>query len=264
MNRANAGAHRIAAFFDIDGTILAEPSLERRYVAALRRSGAIPARNYLSWLAGALKLAPHGLRAIAHTNKMYLCGLSSVQAFSKWGPHPRLFPHALNQIARHAKCGHAIFFITGTLAPLASNVAMAAILRLAVRGIPAAIGVCATQLGQVQGRWTGRIVGEPVFAQGKARAMWRLAASTGIDLQRSYAYANSAADRWMLGAVGRPAAVNPSRQLARIASLRGWPVLCWRDGDNNAKNADAFVTTDRFNGVTGRTAVPNSASEILG
>jgi hypothetical protein len=31
----------------------------------------------------------------------------------------------------------------------------------------------------------------------------------------------------MLGAVGRPAAVNPSRELERIARLRNWPILRW-------------------------------------
>jgi len=38
-------ASRVAAFFDIDGTLLPLPSLERRFIAELRSEGLMPARN---------------------------------------------------------------------------------------------------------------------------------------------------------------------------------------------------------------------------
>ena len=55
--------------------------------------------------------------------------------------------------------------------------------------------------------------------------MQRIAAENGFDLARSYAYGDSGSDGWMLGAVGRPAAVNPSPEFKRIADLRHWPVF---------------------------------------
>ena len=64
-----------AAFFDIDGTLLAKPSLERRFVWELQRQGKISARNYLVWLTETLRLGlrnPRDLRAIVQTNKSYL------------------------------------------------------------------------------------------------------------------------------------------------------------------------------------------------
>jgi phosphoserine phosphatase len=67
-----------AAFFDIDGTLLAKPSLERRLVWQLQRRGKIPARNYLVWLAQTVRLGlrnPRDLRAIIQTNKSYLRGV---------------------------------------------------------------------------------------------------------------------------------------------------------------------------------------------
>jgi phosphoserine phosphatase len=67
-----------AAFFDIDGTLLAEPSLERRFFWELRRRGKIPVRNYFAWLAETLRLglrSPRDLRAIVQTNKSYLRGV---------------------------------------------------------------------------------------------------------------------------------------------------------------------------------------------
>ena len=48
-----------------------------------------------------------------------------------------------------------------------------------------------------------------------------------LDLNRSFAYGNSAADRCMLARVGNPVAVNPSPALQRIARAAGWPVLTW-------------------------------------
>jgi HAD superfamily hydrolase (TIGR01490 family) len=65
------------------------------------------------------------------------------------------------------------------------------------------------------------------FAQGanKAVAIRELAAERGIDLDASYAYSDSETDVPMLEVVGHPYAVNPDRQLARIAHERQWPIL---------------------------------------
>jgi len=51
-----------------------------------------------------------------------------------------------------------------------------------------------------------------------------------LDLERCFAYGDSTSDWWMLEAVGRPAAVNPSGDLARIAGRNGWQVLRWNGG----------------------------------
>ncbi len=67
-----------AAFFDIDGTLLAKPSLERRFVWELQRRGKIPVRNYFAWLAETVRLGlhnPRDLRTIIQTNKSYLRGV---------------------------------------------------------------------------------------------------------------------------------------------------------------------------------------------
>ncbi len=69
-----------AAFFDIDGTLVAKPSLERRLFWELRRDEKIPARNYLQWLAEVARLGirnPRDLRTIVQTNKSYLRGVQA-------------------------------------------------------------------------------------------------------------------------------------------------------------------------------------------
>ena len=58
--------------------------------------------------------------------------------------------------------------------------------------------------------------------------MREFAAAEGLDLAASWAYSDSHTDLPFLDAVGNPVAVNPDRQLRRIAAERGWPVLRFR------------------------------------
>jgi phosphoserine phosphatase len=133
-------------------------------------------------------------------------------------------------VAWHAQQGHAIILVSGTLAPLAEDMALALVVRLAVRGIATSITVCATRLEQSEGRWTGRIVGDAMFGEAKGRCVRQMAADKGFELARCYAYGDCASDRWMLEAVGRPAAVNSSSRLETLARSKRWPVLTWTEG----------------------------------
>ena len=60
----------MAAFFDLDGTLVARPSLERRFFRMLRYRRAIAARNYLLWLREAMRLMPRGTSVVLQANKM--------------------------------------------------------------------------------------------------------------------------------------------------------------------------------------------------
>jgi fatty acyl-CoA reductase len=261
---------QVAAFFDVDGTIIAQPSLERRFFGTLRSRHAIPAKNYFLWLARAVRLAPRGVAAITHANKMYLRGVlvdgdhlspergtansvpSASRRYSSRAPLRAFFAPAIERIAWHAAQEHAVVLVTGTLAPLAYEAALALVLRLALRGIATSIGVCATRLEETGGRWTGRIVGDAMLAEAKMRAVQQLAKKTGFDLARSYAYGDTASDRWLLGAVGQPVAVNPSRELQRIAHMLDWPVLLWKQ------------KIDEDQGTTGYTTFASARTETLG
>ena len=59
----------------------------------------------------------------------------------------------------------------------------------------------------------------------QARAIEHLAETVGYDLTESYAYSDSVTDVHMLQVVGHPFAVNPDRELRRIATANDWPVL---------------------------------------
>jgi HAD superfamily hydrolase (TIGR01490 family) len=222
---------RVAAFFDIDGTLLPLPSLERRFVAELRDERLIPAGNYLRWLGTAIRLAPRGILHSIHGNKAHLRNVP-VRAISF--RQLSLFPGAIRRVAWHASQGHSVILVSGTLDFLAQQVALALTLRLAMRGVTARIGVSATCAERIGGCYTGRITGAANFAEEKMNAIHRIARENSFDLTRCFAYSDTAHDRWMLGAVGRPAAVNPSPELRRIALLRHWPILDWSSKENTA------------------------------
>jgi HAD superfamily phosphoserine phosphatase-like hydrolase len=269
----------VAAFFDLDGTLVALPSLEQRFFRTLRYRREIRAKNCFSWLREALRLMPRGINAILQGNKMYLRGLQifdecsqgdgKVSSWHKGGHqvggqasaplrrNPRLLvptflAQAIEMVAWHAEQGHAVVMISGTLEPLARAAGRALETQLAARGITIMIRVIATRLEEMDGRWTGRILGEAMFGKAKARAAKRLAEEMRLDLRRCYAYGDGLHDRWLMEAVGRPTAVNPSRELAEIARTRRWPVLNWEGEESLTQRAQRSRRAARCDGITSR------------
>ena len=84
--------------------------------------------------------------------------------------------------------------------------------------------VIATRMDVANGKYTGDIRFY-AYAENKAKAIRDLARKRGYDLDECYAYSDSVTDVHMLEVVGHPFAVNPDRELRRIATAREWPVL---------------------------------------
>lgn len=217
---------RIAAIFDLDGTLLPEPSLEGRFFSALRQNTAIPFTNYLRWCLEAGRLLPHGLFAVRHANKRYLANVSSALAFRHF-ESISFFEEGIARVAWHAQRHHEIVLVTGTLEPLARLAAQALECELEARGLLAHVWVCATQLAEERGCWTGYLTGEAVSGPAKARALEALARHADFDLRQSHAYGNSLLDRHLLCAVGHAHAVNPGKALAALANEKDWPIWYW-------------------------------------
>ena len=224
------------AFFDIDGTLLAKPSLERRLVWHLQRSGKIPAANYFAWLAQAVRLGLRDMGFMLHANKKYLQGVTADLVFMHAANEnsalplsamPEFFPAAVQRVWWHALRGDLIVLVSGTIEPLAEIVKHALQRELLWRGVDAKISVLATQLELREGRSTGRVAGIAMLGEEKARAAREFAGARTISLLQCSAYADSALDRWMLACVGHPFAVNSTRRLRRIARRNGWQMLEW-------------------------------------
>jgi HAD superfamily hydrolase (TIGR01490 family) len=222
----NSPQQNIAAFFDLDGTLLPPPSLEWRFIGYLLERDEISSLHVARWLAHFAKnILRDAHRAIAG-NKFYLAGLNpslvsdweiSLTTPSSAEDSLPLFGQGLERIAWHHARNHRIFLVTGTLAPLAEIIAR----RIAAQ-IPGPIEVQATELETTSGvpqgatQWTGRLTAEHMSNKAKARALKTLAATHHLDLAQSYAYGDSASDLPMLESVAHPFIVNPSGRLARI------------------------------------------------
>jgi HAD superfamily hydrolase (TIGR01490 family) len=232
---AVAGAESVGAFFDLDGTLLAAPSLEWRFIGYLLERDEISGRHVGRWLARFVGDFWHDLHGATVGNKQYLCGISEALA-DEWGKSLAMeyfcgdalafFEEALQRIVWHGVQGHRLFIVSGTLAPLARVVAR----RLSAL-VSAEIEVCATELGLSPGAarsWSGRIAGEHLSGEAKLRVVTELAARYGINLARSYAYGDSFGDLRMLEGVGHGVAVNPTRRLERVAREHGWQTFTWQ------------------------------------
>jgi len=226
MNPESKACPRVAAIFDLDGTLVPEPSLEWRLFAALRGSDRIPWANYLRWGVEALRLLPRGLLAVQHRDKRYLTGLSPALVFRHM-ESISFFDEGIARVLWHTAQGHQIVLVSGTLEPLAQLAAMALECELEARGHPFLPRVCATRLAEQAGQWTGHLAGEAVSGAVKERAIKELARSEKFDLRECHGYGNTLLDRQLLCAVGHGHAVNPGKGLAALANERDWPIWHW-------------------------------------
>nr|MDP9496893.1 HAD-IB family hydrolase [Actinomycetota bacterium] len=126
---------------------------------------------------------------------------------------------------QHLDAGQRVFLVTATPVELARIIAR----RL---GLTGALG---TVSEVVDGRYTGRLVGEPLHGPAKAEAVRVLAELEGLDLARCTAYSDSSNDVPLLTLVGHAVAVNPDSGLREQARLRGWQVRDFRTGRKAVK-----------------------------
>jgi HAD superfamily hydrolase (TIGR01490 family) len=132
---------------------------------------------------------------------------------------------------QHLDAGQRVWLVTATPVELASIIAH----RL---GLTGALGTVAEV---VDGRFTGRLVGELMHGEAKAHAVRALAEREGLNLTRCSAYSDSANDLPMLSLVGTAVAVNPDAELRAVARSRGWTVRDFRTGRKAAKITGSTV-----------------------
>jgi phosphoserine phosphatase len=229
-----------AAFFDLDGTLLPDPSLEWRFFSSLRFHNEIPFVNYLRWTAEALRLLPNGLVAVQHSNKRYLTNIWCDLVY-RYTESISFFEQGIARVLWHVRQGHRIFLVSGTLEPLAQLAACALECELEICGAQFDRCICATQLIQVGGRWTGQLARNALYGPAKAHAITELANQENLDLRHCHAYANALLDRPFLCSVGHPHVVNPGRELAAVANANDWPIWHWHRQKQVSANENSFL-----------------------
>jgi HAD superfamily hydrolase (TIGR01490 family) len=126
---------------------------------------------------------------------------------------------------QHLDAGQRVWLVTATPVELASIIAH----RL---GLTGALGTVA----EVEdGRYTGRLMGEPLHGPAKAEAVRALALRESLDLSRCTAYSDSSNDVPMLTSVGRAVAINPDADLRKVARDNGWEIRDYRTARKAAK-----------------------------
>ena len=213
-----------AAFFDLDKTVIARASMVAMG-GPLYREGLISRWLLLRAVWGQIVYLWFG----ADENKLARTRDTVLRLTAGWDRErvraiardaieeviePIVYEEALELMAAHRAAGEPVYLVSASpeeiVAPLADH--------LGVDGYLATVA----EVG-VDGRYTGR-VRRYCYGPEKVVAMKELAAREGFDLGASAAYSDSATDEPMLAAVGRPVAVNPDRELLRVARQRGWEV----------------------------------------
>ncbi len=143
------------------------------------------------------------------------------------------FPAGIARVRHHRSLGHRTLLITGAL-------------DLVVEPLrPLFDDMVCARLGEVDGRFTGRLDELPPIGEARALVLADYAEAEGLRLEESMAYADSASDLPMLEAVGFPVAVNPEAKLAAIARRRGWHVEHWQKADGHAAPTLPLGPVDR-------------------
>ena len=90
------------------------------------------------------------------------------------------------------------------------------------------VHLIATEIEEIDGRFTGRARGAPCFREGKIERLNQWLLEQGRDMQSfsaSWFYSDSLNDLPLLERVTRPVAVDPDDVLRRTALERGWDVI---------------------------------------
>ena len=216
-----------AAFFDIDRTLVAGAAALRP-AGSFRRQGLLTRRQQvraaITQLAFAVRGADDdGIERFKATAKELIAGWDQQEVRDIVAReldrhvHPIVYREALDRIELHHSQGQSVFAVSATMREIAEPLAD-------LLGLD---GTVATEMEIVDGMFTGDVkIG--CFGATKAEQLVAFAAERGIDLAASTAYSDSISDEPFLRSVGRPYAVNPDKELRKLAEEEGWGILAFR------------------------------------
>ena len=216
---------KVAAYFDLDGTLL-NASSEKTLtgVLARRRPWRIPYAT-IAWTLGATfglltgKAPYDALRNRGHLS------LASWQILEQYSEEiattylkERVSSGAWERLDWHRKQGHRLVLVTATVAPMAE--AMARVL-----GMDEVYG-CGPEnrTGTLSGSERGWSVPR---RKGKVPIVEQDAEKHGHDLSQCYGYGNTHADSWFMRICGHAIAVNPESSLEQFAKKNDWEIVHW-------------------------------------
>jgi HAD superfamily hydrolase (TIGR01490 family) len=225
-----------AAFFDVDNTIMQGASIFH-LARGLYRRRFFGTRDILgaAWKQAYFRFA--GVEDPEHVAEARASALAFVKGhrvgeleelseeiFDEGMAH-RIWPGTRALAQLHLDQGQRVWLVTAAPIEIARIIAR----RL---GLTGALG---TVSEQVDGVYTGRLVGEMMHGPAKAAAVAALAEREGLDLRRCSAYSDSYNDLPMLQLVGDPVVINPDGRLRDHARDHGWRIRDYRTGRKAAR-----------------------------
>lgn len=215
------------AIFDLDNTLLGGDSdyLWGRFLVANHlvdpdRFDAANKRFYADYEAGTLDIEAYLRFALEPLTRFDPAELRDWRGrFIDEMIEPIMLEQGRRRVREHGARGDTTMIITATN-------------RFVTEPIARLFGVdhlIATRPEQHDGRYTGRWVGTPTFREGKVQALEEWLRGNNRNLSGSWFYSDSHNDLPLLERVTHPVAVDPDRQLQRVAMERDWPILSFRD-----------------------------------
>ena len=222
---------RVAALFDVDGTLIARNSASL-YIRHLRRTGQARRRD-VAWTLYYLlryKFGRLDIDATLQESMRFVAGKAErairddAAGWYVRDVRPLIYPQMAAVVRAHREAGHVTALVTSATRYLADPLAE----ELGVDH------VLVTQLVVRDGLFTGEAVRPVCYGAGKVGWTQRFAAAEGVDLGASYFYTDSITDMPLLEVVGHRRIVNPDPPLRRIALHRHWPILSPRLGSSTS------------------------------
>lgn len=223
---------QVGAFFDLDGTLVAgftgvimtRDRLRRRQMGVGEFIGMVQAGlNHQLGRSEFEDLIGKGARMLRGSS------LSDIDELAErlflQHVRDRIYPEMRELVRAHMARGHTVVLSSSALT-------------VQVEPVARFLGIENVLSNKFETDDNGCISGEVVrpilWGPGKARAVQAFAARNGVDLSKSYFYADGDEDVALMYLVGNPRPTNPAGKLAAVAAKRGWPVLRFssRSGSN--------------------------------
>lgn len=226
----------VGAFFDLDGTLVAGFTAAAHAGERIRRGqarigevlGVVEAS--VRYKLGRMQFDRLLTRAATFLRGESLAELDAIgERLFVEQVADTVYPVMRQIVAAHLQRGHTVALCSSALSIHAEPVARA----LGIDDV-----VCNTFELDDRGLLTGRVRRPIVWGRQKAVAVQRLCETRGVDLARSFFYADGDEDAALMSLVGHPRPVNPRPGLAALAARNDWPVLqVSADGRRGAANA---------------------------
>ena len=221
VDRSPTGA-KVAAFFDVDRTLLAGFSAVGFLKDRFANDG-FSLANMIEAARGTLRFGMNqtSFPSFLEETSTNLIGMTEQELLEE-GERvfaqqlvTDIYPESRALVEAHQKQGHTVAIVSS-----ATHFQIDALAR--ELGIE---HVLCTELEFEKGRFTGKVTRPACWQEGKARAARDFSERSDVDLSQSYFYTDSVTDVPVLEVVGHPRVVRPDRLLRREAVRRGWPIV---------------------------------------